>query len=871
MARKLVIIDGHSLANRAFYAIRELRTTSGKPTNAVYGFVNMLLRIIDDEKPDFMAVAFDTAAPTFRHKEFVGYKATRTGQPEDLSQQIPVIKEVVGAFRIPSYEIEGYEADDIIGTAAALAECKGINTVIVTGDRDTLQLVSDRTSVLLTKRGISEIARFDRSEMLKSLSITPEQVTDYKALVGDPSDNIPGVPGIGDKTATRLISQYGSVEEVIRHAAQIPGRVGELVAKHAEQIAMSKRLATIVKDVPVGLDLDDCRKQDPDRERLGELFNELEFRSLMARLGLSATPRTHGQGTLELAPGAGIVRPESTEQAVRAFRKLAATGRVALFGECAGRVPSVLYASNEKGTVAIAFAADGVSFDGFAQGVSHEMCDPGIIKAGHSLKPFIVALLRARIGLRAYAFDSALAAYLLDPSRSSYKISDLAREHANLTVAEGTEAGWQSQVVSLLQEPMEKRLEELGMLSLFRDIEMPLLSVLAGMEAQGVCVDASLVRDMGKEFSIKIDGLAAAIYKSAGGEFNINSTKQLGEVLFEKLGLPAVKKTKTGYSTDADVLEALAPKHEIATLLLDYRQLVKLKGTYIDGLLDLVDQSTGKVHTTFNQMVTATGRLSSAEPNLQNIPIRQEAGRLIRKVFVPWRKDHLLLAADYSQIELRVLAHMSGDKNMQEAFLEGQDIHAHTASEVFGVPIENVNAEMRRAAKAVNFGIVYGISGFGLSRNLGIPRDQAEAYIQGYFARYPGVKQWIEATIEQARKDGYVTTMLGRRRYLPDLHSRNRPLRQFAERTAMNTPIQGTAADLIKLAMVRIDREIERTASRTVMVLQVHDELIFEVPQNEMMLAGLMIREIMQDAISFDVPIVVDLKAGPNWCDMESM
>ncbi|MDP2858562.1 MAG: DNA polymerase I [Bacillota bacterium] len=871
MARKLVIIDGHSLANRAFYAIRELRTTSGKPTNAVYGFVNMLLRIIDDEKPDYMAVAFDKSGPTFRHKEFQGYKATRTGQPEDLSQQIPVIKEVVDAFRIPSYEIEGYEADDIIGTAAALAECKGINTVIVTGDRDMLQLVSDRTSVLLTKRGITEIARFDKSEMIKSLSITPEQVTDYKALVGDASDNIPGVPGVGDKTATRLISEYGSAEEVIRHAAQIPGRVGELVAKHAEQIAMSKRLATIVKDVPVELDLDDCRKQDPDRERLGELFNELEFRSLMARLGLSATPRTHGQGTLDLARGPGVVRPESTEQAVRAFRKLAADGSIALFGVCAGRMPSVLCASDEKQTLAIAFGAEGFSFEGFTQGVSHEMCDPGIIKAGHSLKPFIVALLRAGVRLKGYAFDSALAAYLLDPSRSSYKIDDLAREHANLAVAEGSEDGWQSRAVRLLQEPMEKRLEELGMLSLFQDVEMPLLGVLAGMEAEGVCVDADLVRDMGKEFSIKIDGLATAIYKSAGGEFNINSTKQLGEVLFKKLGLPAVKKTKTGYSTDADVLESLAPRHEIAALLLDYRQLVKLKGTYIDGLLDLVDQSTGKVHTTFNQMVTATGRLSSAEPNLQNIPIRQEAGRLIRKVFVPSRRDHLLLAADYSQIELRVLAHMSGDKNMQEAFLEGRDIHAHTASEVFGVPIESVNAEMRRAAKAVNFGIVYGISGFGLSRNLHIPRDQAEAYIQGYFARYPGVKQWIDATIEQARKDGYVTTMLGRRRYLPDLHSRNRPLRQFAERTAMNTPIQGTAADLIKLAMVRIDREIQRIASKAVMVLQVHDELIFEVPQNEILLAGLMIRQIMQDAISFDVPIVVDLKAGPNWCDMESM
>jgi DNA polymerase-1 len=871
MARKLVIIDGHSLANRAFYAIRELRTTSGTPTNAVYGFVNMLLRIIDDEKPDFLAVAFDKAGPTFRHREFEAYKATRTGQPEDLSRQIPVIKEVVSAFRIPSYEIEGYEADDIIGTAASLAEGKGINTVIVTGDRDTLQLVSDRTIVLLTKRGISEIARFDRSEMSKTLCLTPEQVTDYKALVGDSSDNIPGVPGVGEKTATRLISQYGSAEEVIRHASEIPGRVGSLVSQHADQILLSKRLATIVRDVPVEIDLQGCLRQDPDRDRLGAIFDELEFRSLMARLGLSAAPRLPAQGAFELPQGPGLTRPESTEQAVRAFRRLAAGGPIALISEGAGRLPSTLYASNDGGALAIAFGPGCVDFPAFAQGVSREMRDPGIVKVGHDLKRFIVALLRTGVRMKGYAFDSALAAYLLDPSRSSYKIEDLAREHMGMTLPEGSEVSRQARLVSVLQEPVERRLGEFGMLSLFRDVEMPLLGVLAGMEAEGVHVDADLVRDMGKEFSIKIDALATAIHRAAGGEFNINSTKQLGEVLFERLGLPAAKKTKTGYSTDADVLESLAPKHEIAAMLLDYRQLVKLKGTYIDGLLDLVDQDTGKVHTTFNQMVTATGRLSSAEPNLQNIPIRQEAGRLIRKVFVPSRRDHLLLAADYSQIELRVLAHMSGDKNMQRAFLEGQDIHAHTASEVFGVPMESVNAEMRRAAKAVNFGIVYGISGFGLSRNLGIPRGQAEEYIQGYFSRYPGVKQWIDGTIEQARKDGFVTTMLGRRRYLPDLHSRNRPLRQFAERTAMNTPIQGTAADLIKLAMVRIDREIERTGSKAVMLLQVHDELIFEAPQNEIMLAGLMIREIMQSAISFDVPIIVDLKAGPNWCDMDSM
>jgi DNA polymerase-1 len=436
---------------------------------------------------------------------------------------------------------------------------------------------------------------------------------------------------------------------------------------------------------------------------------------------------------------------------------------------------------------------------------------------------------------------------------------------------EDPEVRWQSRAIYDLQKPMEEKLESLGMLSLYHDIEMPLSMVLAGMEAQGVAVACETLRDMGKEFSIKIDALASHIYRLAGQEFNINSTKQLGAILFEKLGLPAARKTKTGYSTDAEVLEALAPRHEIALALLEYRHLVKLKGTYVDGLQDLIDASTGRVHTTFNQTVTATGRLSSAEPNLQNIPIRQEAGRLIRKVFVPSKRENLLLAADYSQIELRILAHMSGDGNMIEAFRLGQDIHARTASEVFGIRLSEVNEDMRRAAKAVNFGIVYGISDYGLSQNLGIPRDQARSYIENYFARYPGVKRWTEETIEKARKDGFVTTILGRRRYLPDLHSTNRPLRQFAERTAVNTPIQGSAADLIKLAMVRINSELLRSGFLTMMLLQVHDELIFEAPHDEILLVGQKIREIMSGSLQFTVPIIVDLKVGPNWCDMTKL
>ncbi len=872
MTQKLVLIDGHSLFHRAFYAIRELRTTSGVPTNAVYGFVNMLLKILAEEKPDYVAVAFDTAAPTFRHKEYEQYKATRDAMPDDLAQQVPIVKEVVSAFNIHMYELDGYEADDIIGTAARTAEQSGVQTVVVTGDRDMLQLVSDKTNVILTKRGMTDTVRYDTQQIAEQLGLSASQIPDYKALVGDASDNIPGVPGIGPKTATRLLAEFGNVESIIENSSRLSGKNASLIQQHTEQIRMSKMLATIAKDAPVGVCLEECAVSEPDKPRLGTLFRELEFRQLSERLGLADDESHQPQIESDSAALLQVTCVESLHDARLLLAELAKAGQLALYAECGrGRRVERLCVSNGDDSFVVSFGAAEDGFRDFARCASEVLADTAIAKYGHDIKPFLVALQRAGVRLRHLTFDSAVAGYLLDPSRSSYKLDDLCREYLGFEPRAETAFGWQAEVIWRLRKEMQDTLTEQGMASLFGDVEMPLVMVLSRMEAEGVCVDEKSLRDMSKEFETKIHSLEEQIYRLAGDTFNINSTKQLGEILFERLNLPVIKKTKTGYSTDAEVLEALAPHHEIAHLLLSYRQLVKLKGTYLDGLQHLIDDSTGRLHTTFNQTVTATGRLSSAEPNLQNIPIRQEAGRLIRKVFVPRHPKHLLLAADYSQIELRILAHISEDENMREAFRLGQDIHARTASEVFGVQISDVTPEMRRAAKAVNFGIVYGISDYGLSQNLGIPKEQAKTYIDNYFSRYPGVKRWTERVIEEAREKGYVTTMLGRRRYLPDLHSRNRAVRQFAERTAVNTPIQGSAADLIKLAMVKVDSQLETVGSECVMLLQVHDELIFEISQQELMLTAEVIKRTMAQAMEFSVPIVVDMKVGHNWCDMSSL
>ncbi|NPV69282.1 MAG: DNA polymerase I [Firmicutes bacterium] len=931
MSKKLVLLDGHSLANRAFYALPRLTAASGQVTNAVYGFLTMLLRLIEEEKPAMVAAAFDRPTPTFRHVEFDQYKATRTGSPDDFKSQIPIIKAALNSLKIPIFEVDGYEADDVLGTIARKAEGEGIDTLLVTGDRDALQLVSDHVTVLLTRKGISEVARYDPDGVREALGITPSQVVDYKALVGDVSDNIPGVRGIGEKTALKMIREYGSVETLLQNLGDLKdSRARAALESGVESAGLSKRLATIVTDAPVDVRFEECCLKAPDMDGVESLFQELDFKNLARRVRDSfsrAGYRPEGDicaaGGAAAGPGAAGGSPTTSGnaaqrttgeesiliQAAREFTTVTTAGELqsAVAKITGGDVIGMTFVVGDGGPgggpatsplVALLVTAPAVSFyarlarggtlDGVIDGavdageaiavMARALEDPGIRKVAHAVKPALVALKQAGVNVRGLEFDTAIAAYLLDPTRSSYKVPDLSREHLGINIP-GPEKGkppspehlaaCTAATVSLASK-MGGLLEQNDLARLFREIEMPLVGVLADMEVAGVGVDPGMVERMSKEFSSKIDGVLTEIYAIAGCEFNVNSTKQLGEVLFERLNLPRARKTKTGYSTDAEVLEELARRHEIAAKVLEYRQLQKLKGTYLDGILDLIDRKTCRVHTTFQQTVTATGRLSSAEPNLQNIPIRMELGRMIRRIFVP-KEGHVLLAGDYSQIELRILAHISSDPTMIDSFLRDEDIHRRTASEVFGVPIDQVMPEMRSRAKAVNFGIVYGISDFGLSQNLGISRAEAKAYIDSYFARYPGVKSYMENVVAAARDKGYVTTMFSRRRYLPDISSPNRNLRMFAERTAINTPIQGTAADIIKLAMVNIASTMKRRGLASRMILQVHDELVFEVPGSELDAMTDLVKKSMEDVVRLSVPLKVDLKSGPNWYDMKAI
>lgn len=970
MARKkLVIIDGNSLANRAFYAIQaDLSTKSGERTNAVYGFANMLLRLIDEEKPDFLAVAFDKAAPTFRHLQYDGYKATRKGMPDELASQMPLIKELVEAFRAPVLEIDGYEADDIIGTVTKRAEEAGYESLIVTGDRDTLQLVSPLTRAMITKKGISEMETFDEAAVKERFGVAPGQVPDLKGLAGDASDNIPGVPGIGEKTAVKLIQTIGGIEDILREIDSVePARARELIRQHAEQAELSKKLSTIEREVPIDFDLDRCRLGEPDYAKLAALFRRLEFRSLLRRLepkmpleakveaeaGAEAEARANGKARAKAAQGApsvgslfddGEVRPGEARQAgayatcdeaaeegpeaatcraeavaaagggrcmtvadldgVRALARDLAAAKDFTFDIVADGPDSM-----RSGLVGMAFAIpDGRAFylpfahsylgaPGLAEKAVFDILRPifeddGISKVCHDAKPKMIHLRRRGVGLAGLYFDTMIGAYLVNPERRSdleHVIRDQLGEDVQTvdalfsragrgglprTIAEAQADAVRDAVcgglvlLPRLRETLTKKLMDFGMQKLFCSVEMPLVAVLADMEMTGVAVDPEELRRLSRDMALRMAELEQEIYRLAGEEFNINSPRQLGHVLFEKLGLPAVKKTKTGYSTDAEVLEELSSHHHIAAKIVEYREIAKLKGTYADALASLINPATGRIHTTFNQTVTATGRLSSSDPNLQNIPIRKEEGRRIRAVFVPGKAHSLILSADYSQIELRVLAHFSRDEALVESFRRDEDVHARTAASVFGVDIRDVTPEMRSRAKAVNFGIVYGISDFGLAKGVGISRKEAASFIDAYFRHYRGVKKYLDEVVETARRDGYVTTLLNRRRYLPDLASKNVPARKFAERTAMNTPIQGTAADIIKLAMVNVHRELERRGLASKMILQVHDELVFEVPESELGKVAALARKTMEEAVTLDVPLKVDVKAGPNWLDL---
>ncbi|GAW92403.1 DNA polymerase I [Calderihabitans maritimus] len=882
--KQIMLIDGNSLVHRAFYALPLLSNRQGVYTNAVYGFTTMLYKILAQESPDYIAVAFDKGRVTFRHEQFQDYKGHRKETPEELRPQFPWIKKILRAMNIPVFELEGFEADDLIGTLAKEAERAGLNVTIVTGDRDTLQLISPQTRVMLTRKGISELEVFDLDTFRQKYCIEPVQMRDVKGLMGDPSDNIPGVPGIGEKTALKLVREFGSLENLLENLEQVSGaKLKQKLSEYEQQARLSKSLATIDCRAPLEVKLEDCAYRQPDYPALLEIIKELEFKSLlknvletMEKEKISESGETVTPGETEAVRIRDFSLLTSPEEIKSYVQSLITQGEAGIFLKLTD--PDYREASVE--VIALADSPHSarsivVRSSGLDEGQLGQLLLPLInneVKLYfHDAKAAWNIFKRWGLELTSVAGDTMVAGYLLNPTSSSYSLASLALEHLGQALVEpensALDAALKACTVMNLQGIFDQKLTAAGMGELYREIELPLTVILAEMEFNGVSLDRAQLEEMSSSLEKDIQRLTQEIYRLAGEEFNINSPRQLGNILFNKLGLPPVKKTKTGYSTSAEVLEELASRHEIVARILEYRQLVKLKSTYVDGIKALINPATGKVHTTFNQTVTATGRLSSTEPNLQNIPIRLEAGRRIRKVFVP-SPGRLLLTADYSQVELRILAHMSRDVNLIKAFQQGEDIHSRTAAEVFDVSLEQVTREMRRRAKAVNFGIVYGISEYGLARDLGISRQEARSYIERYFQRYRGVKEWIERTIAEARQNGYVTTLYNRRRYLPDLFSSNRNIRSFGERTAVNTPIQGSAADIIKLAMVRVNARLKENNFQTNMILQVHDELVFDVPKEEVKEVAEIVRQSMERVATLEVPLKVDIKVGPNWYDL---
>jgi DNA polymerase I len=881
---KWILIDGNSIANRAFYAMPPLTNASGLHTNAVFGFTTMLLKLLEEEKPTHMLVAFDAGKVTFRHEGYGDYKGGRQKTPPELSEQFPLIKELLKSFGISQFELSGYEADDIIGTLTRIADEQGAEALVVSGDKDMLQLASDQVTVAITRKGVSEVERYSPAEIQEKYGLVPLQIIDLKGLMGDTSDNIPGIPGVGEKTALKLLHEYGSVEQVLEHSGDLKGKMKEKVEQHKDEAIMSKKLATIFREVPLEQSVEEMKYNGYEKPVLAEAFRKLEFKSLLERLDLTGEAVEGAAQAADLV----VVSVIAGDEAAVASLSSALPNAESFYCEVIGDNP------HQSETVAIAVSspeaihvvplaeakADALAF--FREWLASAEAP----KTGFDMHRVELSLAWHDMPISGIAFDVQLAAYLLDPTstESAQTISGLCGKYGLPGVASDeavygkgakfklpeTEAlhafiAAKADAVRRLADKQRSELERSGMYKLYYDLEQPLSRVLAVMELQGVKADAAVIEQLGAELEGRVLELRDKIYELAGMEFNIGSPKQLGEVLFEKLGLPVKKKTKTGYSTDADVLEELAPYHDIIPSILMYRQLSKLQSTYVEGLLKEIRPNTGHIHTFYRQTIAATGRLSSQYPNLQNIPIRLEEGRKIRKAFVPSEPGWYMLAADYSQIELRVLAHISGDQGLKEAFLNDMDIHTKTASDVFGVRPEDVDSNMRRQAKAVNFGIVYGISDFGLSNNLGITRKEAALFIEQYFAAFQGVRKYMDDIVMQARRDGYVTTLLERRRYLPEIKASNFNLRSFAERTAMNTPIQGTAADIIKLAMVKMDQELRARGLKSRMLLQVHDELVFEVPEDELEIMKKLVPEVMESAIELDVPLKADVSYGHNW------
>lgn len=865
MSQRFVILDGSSLMYRAFYALPPLTDSQGRPTNAIFGFSNMLTKLLGELQPDKLVIAFDKGRTTFRTERYAEYKGTRDKTPEELLAQIPLLHEFAAAFGISFIEKERYEADDIIGTLAVKAAGAGHEVMVVTGDRDALQLVRPNLKVLLTKKGISELKEYDEAAFQEEYGFEPIKLIDLKGLMGDTSDNIPGVPGVGPKTASKLLLEYGSLEEVLNNIENISGKkLKERLTENKEQAILSKELATIELNVPE-MELDwESYGITPDHERMKSFCDGYELKAVWKNF-----VKIYGEGEAELvldfsAPALDVDLSYAVWDKDAAAKELAAAESVAVCGLFSGKAPFVKL----TGAAVCLWPAKKLGYiDAEGLAVLQEVMaeKPAVVKG---LKAYYQAGVKPADSF----FDIELAAYLLSPEANKYELDRLVQEYLptlrkpeNLSGVEA-EAVWEAYALASLQPVLAAKLKELQMDKLYEEIELPLVEVLAAMEQNGIYINREELVKKGEELEARLQSLQQDIYVLAGTEFNINSPKQLGEVLFERLELPPVKKTKTGYSTNAEVLESLRDKHPVVEQVLHYRTLSKLKSTYIDGLQELIG-AEGRIYTSFNQTVTATGRLSSSDPNLQNIPVRTEEGKAIRALFEPGAGYDCLLSADYSQIELRILAHVSQDELFMDAFRQNQDIHARTASEVFGTPLEQVTGEQRRHAKAVNFGIVYGISDFGLAKDLHIARKDAKNYIDNYFARYTGVKKFIDDTVEGAHKDGFVKTIFNRRRDLPAINSRNFMQRSLAERMAMNTPIQGAAADIIKLAMIAVYHKLQEAGVKSRVLVQVHDELVLEVVNSEREQVEAILKETMENVVKLSVPLLVDMHAGKNWAE----
>ena len=902
--KKIVLIDGNSILNRAFYGImgnKMLTTPDGKYTNAVYGFLAILFKVLEDIEPEYLMVTFDLKAPTARHKLYDGYKATRKGMPNELAEQMPILKDILKSMNIKVIEKEGYEADDVLGTMAKRAEKDGFDVTIVSGDRDTFQLTSNRVKVRIphTKMGKTETETFGREEVLKKYGVTPKQLIEVKGLQGDTSDNIPGVPGVGEKTALELIKKYktidGIYEAIEKEQDDLKPKIKEKLIENKDLAMLSRTLGTINLEVPIEENLEEFKIKEWNKEEVFSKFKELNFNRFIDRFNLKSEEGPK-QNLAELFE----IKTLNTQNEIKDLLEKVQNKLVFMLGTEKVEQENLIIKKQIKSIyIYIDNTVYEIKFNTNEEFISYFKTifeNENIQKYSYRLNETYVLLMQNGIYLKEIKFDTEIAAYLLNPSNGKYKLDELANQYLSIDIPEylefvGAKQQKETQMtlfsqdevnvdfekyqnaiymytIAKLAEIMNKKLEEINSLKLFENIEMPLIKVLAEMQYEGIYVDKQELVSFGDKLKEDIEVIKQEIYKLAGEEFNINSTLQLGNILFEKLKLPVYKKTKKGYSTDVDILEKLKPEHPIIEKILEYRGFMKLNSTYVDGLIVYINEYTHKIHSYFHQTITATGRISSTEPNLQNIPTRTEQGKQIKKAFKA-QKGHIFIDADYSQIELRILAHISKDKNMREAFLNEEDIHKQVASKVFDVPLEEVTKEQRTAAKAVNFGIVYGISGFGLAEQLGISRKKAEQYIEQYLEKYKGVKEFMDRIVEKAKEQGYVETLFHRRRYIPELSSNNYMVRQFGARAAMNTPIQGTAADIMKIAMIEVNKKLEEEKLNAKLILQIHDELLIECKIEEKEEVKKILKESMENAVKLSIPLEVEVSEADNWYDVK--